>query len=407
MIRNVCRIFAATAVAWFLLASSAWAQITTGTVTGRVVDSSGRLLQRAHVVMISETRGTRSAVVVTNEEGDYVFPDVTADTYTVEVTAPSFKTSQRTGIVVTGGDRVGVPTHYARSRRNHRNGYRDRRSDAGADPERRAILRYRKQGDRKPADRRTETSLNAVAFTPGVNGALTGGGSSARLGDPQREPEQHHDGRHLGHGHGQQRPDAEPEHRVDRRSESPHAGLSGGIRQIERLADYGRDQERHESIPRVRLRHFHQYSNWNSRSWIDAEERRHHRLFSHLNTYGYTIGGPVVIPKVYNGRNKLFFFYAHEFRPQSIRCPTAATSFGCVVPTALERAGDFSQSRDQNGNLIASIIDNTTGKPFPGNIIPQNRPVCSRHCGAQPVPDADCHASAGDELQLSATASHL
>jgi hypothetical protein len=37
------------------------------------------------------------------------FPNVTADTYTVEVTAPAFKTLRRTGIVVSGGDRVGVP----------------------------------------------------------------------------------------------------------------------------------------------------------------------------------------------------------------------------------------------------------------------------------------------------------
>ncbi len=43
------------------------------------------------------------------------------------------------------------------------------------------------------------------------------------------------------------------------------------------------------------------------------------------------------------------------------------------LPTAAERQGDFSQSRDQNGNLITSIMDYTNGAPFPGNIIPQNR----------------------------------
>ena len=43
------------------------------------------------------------------------------------------------------------------------------------------------------------------------------------------------------------------------------------------------------------------------------------------------------------------------------------------LPTAAERSGDFSQSRDQNGNLISSILDNTTGQPFAGNLIPQNR----------------------------------
>jgi hypothetical protein len=75
-----------------------------------------------------------------------------------------------------------------------------------------------------------------------------------------------------------------------------------------------------------------------------------------------------VIQKVYNGRNKFFFFYAHEYRPQTV----LANGDGIVrlhLPAQAERQGDFSQSRDQNGNLIASIIDNTTGQAFPGNTI--------------------------------------
>ena len=38
------------------------------------------------VILVSETRGTKSAPVATNATGDYVFPNVAADTYTVEVT---------------------------------------------------------------------------------------------------------------------------------------------------------------------------------------------------------------------------------------------------------------------------------------------------------------------------------
>ena len=45
----------------------------------------------------------------TNETGTYVFPNVTAGTYTVEVTMDGFKTTQRKGIPVSGGDRVSVP----------------------------------------------------------------------------------------------------------------------------------------------------------------------------------------------------------------------------------------------------------------------------------------------------------
>src|SRR5712671_1198254 len=92
-----------------LASSPALAQITTGTVSGNVKDAQGGVIPGATVVLISETRGTRSAPAVTNEAGNYVFPNVTPDTYTVEVTLEAFKTVKRSGIAVSGGDRVGIP----------------------------------------------------------------------------------------------------------------------------------------------------------------------------------------------------------------------------------------------------------------------------------------------------------
>src|ERR1051326_5346990 len=109
MKRCFCSIVACVVVALFLLPLSALAQITTGTVTGRVIDSTGGVIPGASVILISEAQGTRSAAVLTNDSGDYVFPNVTADTYTIEVAAPAFKITRRAGIMVTGGDRVGVP----------------------------------------------------------------------------------------------------------------------------------------------------------------------------------------------------------------------------------------------------------------------------------------------------------
>ena len=54
------------------------------------------------------------------------------------------------------------------------------------------------------------------------------------------------------------------------------------------------------------------------------------------NDFGYTLGGPVWIPKVYNGRDKTFFFFSQEFR----RVITYTTSTP-LAPTAAERAGNF------------------------------------------------------------------
>src|SRR5438876_539772 len=84
-------------------------QVTTGTVSGTVKDPQGGVIPGATVVLISETKGTKSAPAITNETGTYVFPNVTADTYTVEVTLEAFKTVKRGGITVSGGDRVGMP----------------------------------------------------------------------------------------------------------------------------------------------------------------------------------------------------------------------------------------------------------------------------------------------------------
>jgi hypothetical protein len=87
------------------------------------------------------------------------------------------------------------------------------------------------------------------------------------------------------------------------------------------------------------------------------------------NTFSYTIGGPVYIPKTFNqDKNKLFFFWSQEFWPQqSVVGPNNVT-----VPTELERAGDFSQTLDTNNNLI-KIKDPTTGLQFQGNKIPASR----------------------------------
>src|SRR3954452_24513303 len=109
MLRSISSFVVCGVAALFLLPASSWAQITTGTVSGRVVDSAGGVIPNASVTLISETRGTKSAALATNSDGDYVFPNVTPDTYTVEVAAASFKVVKRTGILVSGADRVGVP----------------------------------------------------------------------------------------------------------------------------------------------------------------------------------------------------------------------------------------------------------------------------------------------------------
>jgi hypothetical protein len=98
------------------------------------------------------------------------------------------------------------------------------------------------------------------------------------------------------------------------------------------------------------------------------------------NEYGGTVGGPVLIPKVYNGKNRTFFFVTLSgFRnrpgpPQQL----------LTLPRGDFRTGNFSQYTDSSGNVIP-IYDPTTSRPdpsnpaatirtpFPGNVIPANR----------------------------------
>lgn len=88
------------------------------------------------------------------------------------------------------------------------------------------------------------------------------------------------------------------------------------------------------------------------------------------NQFGATLGGPIV-------RNKLFFFGSWERRTQR----RAQTDLA-IVPTADERNGIFATS-------LATIMDPSTGQPFPNNTIPRNRfdPVAARMLELWPAPN--------------------
>jgi len=81
------------------------------------------------------------------------------------------------------------------------------------------------------------------------------------------------------------------------------------------------------------------------------------------NQYGYTVGGPVWIPKLFHGKNRLFFMSNYEGFKLRQQTQTVYTTF----PAAF-RTGDLSSVQAAH-----VITDPTTGLPFPGNIIPANR----------------------------------
>ena len=106
--KTIQRIGTLAFVALLAVASPASAQVTTGSVSGTVKDAQGGVVPGATVVLISEGRNTKSEPATTNATGDFVFPNVTVDTYTIEVTMPSFRTLRRTDVPVSAGSRVTV-----------------------------------------------------------------------------------------------------------------------------------------------------------------------------------------------------------------------------------------------------------------------------------------------------------
>jgi hypothetical protein len=84
---------------------------------------------------------------------------------------------------------------------------------------------------------------------------------------------------------------------------------------------------------------------------------------------GFSVGGPVYIPKLFNtGKNRFYFFASQEYTKQK---PGTRVITG-MAPTALERGGDFSKSLDTTGRLIP-LYDPTTRQPIPGNVIPRSQ----------------------------------
>jgi hypothetical protein len=353
MLRRRLSVSGGLALALVLIPLPAVAQITTGTVSGNVKDPSGAVVPGATVVLISETRATRSAPAITNEAGDYVFPNVTADTYTVEVSLDAFKTVRRPGIAVSGGDRVGVPSLTLEP-----GALAESVTVVGQSPlvqtqsGERSYAVTSTQIDNLPVARNNFTSM--VAFTPGVVqvGASAGAtriggvGQNNIMMDGISAMDTGNNGQMLN-----MNVDAIGEVKILTQGYQAEYGRSSGL-QITAVTKSGTNQFRGSAYD------IQTNSDWDSNSWVNSKNGDPKPKQS-TKTLGYTIGGPVGKP---GGNNKLFFFYSHEYRPVT-QAINGGNPIRIRVPTALERAGDFSQTRDNTGALFNLIKDPLSSLP--------------------------------------------
>jgi hypothetical protein len=111
------------------------------------------------------------------------------------------------------------------------------------------------------------------------------------------------------------------------------------------------------------------------------------------NQFGVAIGGPVIIPKLYNGKNKTFFFFDYA----GLRTGRGIATVNSV-PTAPMRNGDFSQLIAAGGPNLTIFDPRTTRSvagsntpvrdPYPGNIMPPSaiNPVGRNVLSIYPLP---------------------
>ena len=343
--KQVVHRFIVAMVVCTFAALPAFAQGITGTLAGVVKDSSGGVIPGATVTLTSETRGLTLAPVVTNSNGEFVFPNIQVDTYTVQVEMPSFRTLKRGGIQISSGARLSIGTLTIDV-----GGLTDVATVKSEAPLIQAVTGERsftvstENVTNLPLAGRTYDQLLALA--PGVQsqpGNLTpatrlGGGGDGNFmldGATAMDP-------------GVNRPatrvstEAIAEVRVVTSGYQAEYGRSSGL-QINAVTKSGTNQFR-GSVYDVERR-----SGWASNSKTNMLNGDPKPLQNERD-WGGAIGGPIGKP---GGKNKLFFYTNLEYNPRDV----GGTVNRFRVPSLLERQGDFSQSRDNLGNLYPYIKD--------------------------------------------------
>ena len=294
--------FATVLVAGLLLwGAPAAAQVATGNVAGTVKDAQAGVIPGATVSLVSQTRGTTTDTT-TNANGDFVFVNVAQDTYTVKVTMDGFKSLERHDVPVSPGDRVALGTLSIEL-----GSLSETVMVSGEAP-----LIQSRSGERSyvatteaiqnlPVSSRNWTSM--VAMAPGVSGTtrLGSGGQNNYQLDGVTTNDTGSNGQMLSLN-----TDAIAEVKVVTQGYAAEYGRASGL-QMSAITKSGSNQLRGSLFDIKRD------SNWNANSWANVANGIA-KAVSKQTDWGYTIGGPVGKP---GGKNKLFFFYAHQFSPRT------------------------------------------------------------------------------------------
>jgi hypothetical protein len=353
-------------------ATAATAQTTSGSMSGSVVDESTQAIPGATVTIANESTG-EERTGTTNEVGNFVFPALVAGPYTIRVTMDGFRPLEVRGRVVLANNRLAVGAlrlgvgaltesvsvtargEAVASTTTSHQAIMDltqvtNLSIRGRDPI--SLLKILPGVQLLPNDQETfggsfatpvpqiQGGRGQTIYVDGVNGGDGGGG---------------------GNFSGATNLDAIQEVNVQMSTYTAEYGLKGGA-QVNFITKRGGSEYRGTAYTYQRFTGLNATPYFNHADNLPKPEYRY-------STVGGNLGGPVPrLPMVNANGEKLFFFYSVD--DTRLKNPQIARRY--TMPTALERAGDFSQTRTSSGALI-TVRDPLTGQPFPGNVIPAGR----------------------------------
>src|SRR4051812_19127436 len=409
----------ALAVATILsLANPLYAQRSDrGTITGVVTDSTGSALVGATVKIKNLGTGVETALT-TNASGSYSSPLLILGSYSITVDHPGFKTSVSSGIVITGAETVrqDVALAVGSTTESVEVVASDALNVTTPDVSHVVDNKYYEDlptitaADVRLAESMLQIQPGYLPMKPNGDPMFRGSQFNSRInGGQTMATENFFDGAAFGYasGHQQSQESAPPEDSIQEMKvitttyAAQYGHTSGGF------IEY--DSKSGTSKLHGTVYEYFANSALNARGFFDADCdasgncTARQRSPVKNNAFGFTLGGPVVIPKVYNGRNKTFFFTNIDLtRVREGVLP----GFGNSTPIDAFKAGDFSSlltttqvGTDALGRPIfqGAIFDPSTTRcaqgqvvvacstpgsvpvrdPYPGNIIPAGDPLLS------------------------------
>ena len=376
---------------FFLAASLVLAQVEQATITGTVTDASGAVVPGA-VVTATNLRTGVAGNTLTNNEGNYRLPYLPAGEYEVTVSKDGFDKARVAGVNLTVGlvatidlslkpgslqQEVLVTATTVRLEQQN--------ATLGATITGRQMIEMPLLG-RNPYD--------LVMLAPGVLPKGGGGVGPIVNGGRSNTSEVLLDGAESRNSTTNDIAYTPPlevveEFKVLTNNFSAEYGRSGGG--VLTAATRSGTNELHGSFYE-----FLRNDKLNANGWSSNRSGLTRGTFRR-NEYGIAAGAPVYVPRVYDGRNRTFFFANWEQVPQ--RTPD---NIRTTVPTMRERAGDFSLTVT-NRNQLIQIFDPDTTVPdparagrftrmvFPNNRIPSSRfdPIALKAMEFFPLPNRD------------------